>query len=185
MEAKVAVHWSRREKLSPLLRDRFLPLSIVPSVPLCFSASSRCRLSLLRKRRLLSLFIFLFHSGHVSLLRDRFLSFPGSRFQCLSFSLLCLDRSFLHGWRCRCLSVEHLSCLLTLPLRHERLTQCVRLRVTVAMRFVQASQNAPLVTRQGDAHPLQLIRREVATLLHCCQAGVSKCLRVLLQTQYR
>lgn len=166
----MTVHWSTRAKLSPLFRHRFLPLSIYPSIPLLLF-SSRCCLSLSRNWLLLSFFFtFLFHLRHLSFPGDWFLSFPGCRSRSLSiFFLPFLKGRFFFPWdRHRSLSLQHFGMSRFLPslisLRMYKVRVCVRLCVTITMRFIQASQDASPVPWQGDAHPLQLIWCEVATL---------------------
>ena len=156
-----------RAKFGPFFRHRLLPLSIYSSIFLSIYSSSRCYMSLYRNWLLLSSIVnVLFHTWHLSLFGDWFLSFPGCRSQCLSISFLpFLKDSFFFPWdRHRSFTLQNvgisrfLQSLISLKL--SRLRVCV----TLPMRFVQASQDASLVTRQSDAHLLQLIWPEVATL---------------------
>lgn len=181
------VHWGARAKLRPFFRYRPLPLAIYSSIPLFVFSSSGLCLSLSGDWLLFfSIFTFFFHPGHLSLLGDWFLSFSGCRSHYLATAFLPYfwDCFFLFWDGHMPLYGQHfgVSCLHQplISLRLQKLSVCV----TTTKRFVQASQYASLVTRQSDAHPLQLISREVATLLESSQAGTPKRLRILLQTKH-
>lgn len=156
-----------RTKFGPFFRYRLLPLYIYSSICLSIYSSSRCYLSLYRNWLLLSsIFNVLFHTRHLSLSGDWFLSFPGCRSQCLSISSLPFlkDRFFFPWDGHRSFTLQHLGISRFLQSLISLKLSKLRICVTLTMRFVQASQDASLVTWQSDAHLLKLIWREVATL---------------------